>query len=299
MHKVNLGTTGLSVSFLGLGCSRLGSTLNANRHEGDQRLVEEALDSGINFFDTANIYGQGMSESVLGKALRSKRDEVVIATKAGQRFSPAQRYAAVFKTPLRYLANKVPALNREIRRQRARPLPRCFEPNYLQRELEASLRRLRVDAVDIFYLHNPEPEHVSDGLVVDLMQKLKRRGDIRFWGISCDQGIGLKEILGMTTPDILQLPFSIAKGDGNDDPVAKFGRDGGAVVAREIAAAVPIDSATGKRPIGGLRAAWQGASQALNVAAILCGTTSVAHLRDNIDAVLTGYQHRISVTNTV
>jgi aryl-alcohol dehydrogenase-like predicted oxidoreductase len=121
MHTRTLGT--LHVSVVGLGCNNFGGRLD---EAATKRVVDAALDAGVNFLDTADIYGGSDSEAFLGRVLRGRRDRVVLATKFGM------------------------ALNEET--------PGGARPAYVKRALEDSLRRLQMDHVDLYQLHRPDPE---------------------------------------------------------------------------------------------------------------------------------------------
>jgi aryl-alcohol dehydrogenase-like predicted oxidoreductase len=137
----------LRVTVVGLGCNNFGRRIGA---EETARVVGAALDAGINFFDTADIYGDTRSEEFLGRALGARRDEVVLATKFGM---------AV-----------------DERRKGARP-------EYVRRALEDSLRRLGTDRVDLYQLHQPDPHTpVSDTL--EALDGLVREGKVREIGCS-------------------------------------------------------------------------------------------------------------------
>jgi aryl-alcohol dehydrogenase-like predicted oxidoreductase len=137
----------LRVTVVGLGCNNFGRRIGA---EETARVVGAALDAGINFFDTADIYGDTRSEEFLGRALGARRDEVVLATKFGMEV--------------------------DERRKGARP-------EYVRRALEDSLRRLGTDRVDLYQLHQPDPHTpVSDTL--EALDGLVREGKVREIGCS-------------------------------------------------------------------------------------------------------------------
>jgi aryl-alcohol dehydrogenase-like predicted oxidoreductase len=121
MNKMETRKIGsLSVSVVGLGCNNFGGRLDS---EGTAAVVQAALDAGINFFDTADIYGQGKSEEYLGRALGDRRDDVVIATKFGNAMEGQGSGAS---------------------------------PTYIRVAVEGSLRRLGTDRIDLYQLHTPD-----------------------------------------------------------------------------------------------------------------------------------------------
>lgn len=145
MEKRPIGT--LSVSVVGLGCNNFGWRVDASATE---RVVHAALDAGINFFDTADIYGGTKSEEFLGRALGSRRAEVVIATKFGMAVDDSRRGA---------------------------------RPDYIRRAVEDSLRRLGTDRIDLYQLHQPDPS-VPIGDTLEALDGLVRAGKVREIGCS-------------------------------------------------------------------------------------------------------------------
>jgi aryl-alcohol dehydrogenase-like predicted oxidoreductase len=179
------GNTDLQVSKFGLGCARIGGIFQ-NDTKGFVNLLAAARDLGINFFDTADMYSQGESEALLGRAFRGVRSQVVIASKAGYCLPGRRKFAARLKPILR------PALKLlKIRRDRLPALARGallqdFSPNYLKKAVEGSLRRLRADYLDLLQLHSPPAEVVERGEWVHALEALKQAGKIRYYGVSCD-----------------------------------------------------------------------------------------------------------------
>jgi len=145
MEKRRIGA--LSVSLVGLGCNNFGIRLDQAR---TTEVVHAALDAGINFFDTADIYGGTHSEEFLGRALAGKRERAVIATKFG--------------LPL------------DEQRQGA-------SPAYVRRAVEDSLRRLGTDRIDLYQLHGPDPK-VPIGETLGALDELVRQGKVRQIGAS-------------------------------------------------------------------------------------------------------------------
>lgn len=121
MMTRTLGTTDLVVSRIGLGSNNFGTRLD---YAGTEEVVNAALDAGITFIDTADVYGAGQAEEYLGRLLQGRRDEIVLATKFGGQGDPTQRYGS---------------------------------PGYIRSAIEGSLRRLRTDRVDLYWMHKPDP----------------------------------------------------------------------------------------------------------------------------------------------
>lgn len=151
MDYVRLGGTGLRVSPLCLGCMMFGSWGNPD-HEESVRIIHEAIDAGINFLDTANVYSMGESEEIVGKALKGRREEVVLATK--------------FHAPMG-----------------GGPNDRGNSRSHIFRAIEDSLRRLDTDYIDLYQVHRPDPKVDIDetlGALTDLV----RQGKVRYLGSS-------------------------------------------------------------------------------------------------------------------
>ena len=137
----------LTVSLAGLGCNNLGGRLD---EAATRAVVSAALDAGITFFDTADIYGGTRSEEFLGRALAGRRDDVVIATKFGHEIDPERRGA---------------------------------RPAYVRRAAEASLRRLGTDRIDLYQLHRPDPA-VPMADTLGALDELVKAGKVREIGCS-------------------------------------------------------------------------------------------------------------------
>lgn len=156
MKKRKLGRTGLEVSELGFGCWAIGGYSYGPTDDRESlKALQYAFDHGINFFDTADTYGEGHSEELLGEVFdtSSKRLQVVIATKVGWDF-----YHGGSK--------------------------KNFEADYIRFACGESLRRLRSDWIDLYQLHNPKLEMIEDGSVFKVLDVLKKEGKIRHSGVS-------------------------------------------------------------------------------------------------------------------
>lgn len=175
-----LGKTKLDVSEVGFGCWAIGGTsYGPTKDEESLNALETAWESGVNFFDTADTYGHGHSEELIAKFLRGKaREDVIVASKCGWDFY----HGASRKN---------------------------FDPAYLRFACEESLKRLRVDAIDIYQLHNPSGELLKRGEIIEVMEDLKRQGKIRFIGVSVHTEE--EALIAMHNPrvDTLQLAFNL------------------------------------------------------------------------------------------
>lgn len=149
MDYRRLGNSGLQVSLAGLGTNNFGMRLD---YEQSAAVVEAALDAGINFFDTADIYGGGRSEEYLGRALGSRREDVLIATK--------------FAMPVG-----------------EGPFTRGGSRHYIERAVAASLARLGTDYIDVYQMHQPDPDTPIEE-TLEALSDLVHRGVVRYIGHS-------------------------------------------------------------------------------------------------------------------
>lgn len=200
------GNTDLRVSEYGLGCARIGGIFQRDT-AGFLNLLSAALDSGINFFDTADMYSQGESEALIGRAFRRRRDRVVIASKAGYCLPTRRRLAARLKPLLRPVIRLL-----KIRRDRlptgARgALAQDFSPGYLRKAVESSLRRLRTDYLDLLQLHSPPTSVIEHGEWEAALEGLKRAGKIRYYGIACDAVEG--GLAALRYPGVSSVQFTL------------------------------------------------------------------------------------------
>jgi len=177
MKERRLGKTGLRVSEIGFGCWAIGGNAYGPVCDKDSlEALAAACDSGVNFFDTADTYGEGHSEELLGKFLKGRsRDRLILATKCGWDFylpggRPSQK-------PVSFSQGSPAKLNHAGHRKN-------FDTGYIRFACEQSLKRLGTDVVDLFQLHNPSLELIQKGDLVGVLEGLKKEGKIRFIGIS-------------------------------------------------------------------------------------------------------------------
>lgn len=191
-----MGRTGLRVSTLGMGCSRLGAFWQRRSLRDGTSAVRAALDAGINLFDTADCYARGLSERILGRAMGSRRDDVVVCTKVG-----------LVKTPSAWVA----ATRVRGRVASASGDTACFEPAYLRRAVARSLRRLRTDRIDVLLLHEPRAEVIRRGDALEMLAGLVRTGDLRHYGVctlDVDVALAALDVPGISC---LEVPLDVCR----------------------------------------------------------------------------------------
>jgi aryl-alcohol dehydrogenase-like predicted oxidoreductase len=235
VERRRFGSTDLDVSVIGLGCARIGGIFQGEQG-GFLDLLSAAVDRGINFFDTADMYSQGESEALLGKAFRGRRDKVIIASKAGYAL-PAQRKMIARIKPFVRPIIRLLGLKRENLPSSVLGAPtQDFSPQYLKRAIEGSLRRLGTDHLDLFQLHSPPADAVRAGEWASMLDSLRREGKIRWYGVACDAPEAALAALGFTGVSSLQIPMSLLEHAMADAvmPRAKERKVG--VIAREILA---------------------------------------------------------------
>lgn len=160
MNYRNLGSTGLKVSPLCLGAMMFGSWGNPD-HEECIRIIHRALDAGINFIDTANGYSDGESEVIVGKAIRDRREQVVLATKVWAPVGPG-------------------------------PNQRGLSRKAIQEQVDNSLRRLGTDVLDLYQIHRPDPTTPLEE-TLSALNDLVRQGKVRYIGCSTNHFSGAAE----------------------------------------------------------------------------------------------------------
>jgi aryl-alcohol dehydrogenase-like predicted oxidoreductase len=239
MRLSALGATGLSVSAVGVGCSRLGAVFSTDTSRRDEiTMLQRAVDAGITLFDTSDMYSQGQSEVVVGRALRGRRSAVVLATKGGYVWPADSRLLARAKPFLRPVVRRL-----GVRRPGGRPagpppvVPQDFTPAYLVSALEASLRRLRTDYVDIYQLHSPPAAVVAAGEFVEALEAAKAAGKIRHYGLAGDSAADVAAFERHAGIGSLQVPFSAIDQEASETLLPAASRTGTGVISRSCFAA--------------------------------------------------------------
>ncbi|KRT66121.1 MAG: aldo/keto reductase [Candidatus Dadabacteria bacterium CSP1-2] len=185
MNYRTFGNTNLMVSEIGLGCSYLGGTLEQEYSMESIKILYYAYDQGINFFDTADIYSQGKSEEIIGKAFKNNRDKVIIATKVGYYLSTMGSIASRLKPIIRPFVRKFSGIRKSAQKIRSSQKQQNFSREYIMKAVENSLERLRTDYLDLLQLHNPPKELLERGDVFNTLDYLQKQGKIRYYGVSC------------------------------------------------------------------------------------------------------------------
>jgi aryl-alcohol dehydrogenase-like predicted oxidoreductase len=189
--KLNeFGRTGMRVSEIGFGGSRIGGFFAGRDSSREARSVLlKALDSGVNFYDTADMYAQGESEALIGAAFRDRRSGVIIATKAGYCLPARRSLLRRVKPLLRPLVHALGLKRARLPSGFSGALSQDFSPAYLARALEASLKRLKTDYVDLYQLHSPGPAFMQGdafGEALDALATFQRQGKVRHFGVATE-----------------------------------------------------------------------------------------------------------------
>ncbi|WP_066294005.1 aldo/keto reductase [Bacillus sp. FJAT-29937] len=207
MKKRQLGKSDLYVSELGLGCMSLGT--DAKKAE---EIIEAALEAGINYFDTADLYDFGTNEQIVGQALRHVRDKVIIATKAGNRWNDNKDSWS-------------------------------WDPSkkYIKEAVKASLSRLGTDYIDLYQLHGGTIEDPIDE-TIEAFEELKKEGFIRFYGISSIRPNVIREYVNKSNLVSVMIQYSILDRRPEEEVLPLLEKNGiGAVTRGPLAKGILSD----------------------------------------------------------
>ncbi len=179
MQQRKLGDQGLVVSALGLGCMGMSFAYGSGDETESIATIHEAIDLGVNFFDTAEIYGPFENEKLVGRALKGRRDQAIIATKFGFDITPDGRIAG---------ANS--------------------KPDHVKKVCDESLQRLGIDCIDLYYQHRVDPG-VAIEETVGAMADLVKAGKVRYLGLSEASARTLRRAHAVHPITALQSEYSI------------------------------------------------------------------------------------------
>jgi aryl-alcohol dehydrogenase-like predicted oxidoreductase len=188
MQSRRLGTNGPTVSALGLGCMGMSEFYGATDDAESIRTIQRALELGVTFLDTADMYGVGANEQLIGRALAGRRDGVVLATKFG------------------------------IVRDANDPSVRGVSgrPDYVRQACDASLRRLGVDHIDLYYQHRVDPQTPIEE-TVGAMHELVQAGKVRYLGLSEASAATIRRAAAVAPIAALQSEYSLFTRDVEDE----------------------------------------------------------------------------------
>lgn len=207
MRYRRLGKTELQVSEVGFGAWAIGGSKHGHSYGPTDnaeslRAIARAFELGCTFFDTADIYGHGLSEKLLAQALQKHRHECIIATKVGNDFSHG-------------------------------PFRKNFDPEYIRFALEKSLQRLQTDCIDLYQLHNPPLMMLERGEHYAILDDLKQAGKIRHYGVSVHDAYEGMMAIETGKPEVIQVGYNLVRQDPRDELFAVAQEQDIGLIARE------------------------------------------------------------------
>jgi aryl-alcohol dehydrogenase-like predicted oxidoreductase len=187
VEQRKLGKQGLVVSALGLGCMSMSEFYGPADEQEGVATIHRALDLGVNFLDTADVYGPFKNEELVGRAIKGRRGQVILATKFGNTRLPGGKWGPV-----------------------------NGRPEYVRQACEASLKRLRVEVIDLYYQHRVDPTVPIED-TVGAMAELVRQGKVRYLGLSEAAPATIRRAHAVHPITALQTEYSLWSRDPEDE----------------------------------------------------------------------------------
>jgi aryl-alcohol dehydrogenase-like predicted oxidoreductase len=230
------GKTGWRVSEIGFGGARIGGLLAQDGgRSASLNTLAAALDAGINFYDTADIYSQGESEVLIGKAFRKTRDKVLIASKGGYCLPAGKKLMQLIKPFAKPIVRALGLRRTWVPPSIAGSISQDFSPVYLRSAVEASLRRMQTDYIDLYQLHSPPPEILRGAQIQDslgVLAQLKTEGKIWHYGIALDSVDDAQHCLELDGISSLQVPFGVLDMEALDSVFDEISKRQLGIIAR-------------------------------------------------------------------
>jgi len=176
-----LGNTGITVSEIGFGTWGIGGSAYGDVDDNEsRRVLKSAFELGITFYDTADLYGDGHSEELLGEVFAGRRDQVVIATKGGT--LPHTTF----------------------------DMPQNFSSQYIEKAIAGSLKRLKTNYIDLYLLHSPRIENIQENDdLLNVLETAKKKGLIRAYGISARSPADALRAIDEWGFDVVEINFNL------------------------------------------------------------------------------------------
>ncbi|MGQ4808137.1 Aldo-keto reductase IolS [Candidatus Entotheonellaceae bacterium PAL068K] len=233
MHYRRLGRTDLQVSEVGFGAWAIGGNKHGHSYgptdnAASLKATARAVELGCTFFDTADIYGHGLSERLLGQALQKHRHDCIIATKVGNDFYHG-------------------------------PVHQNFAPDYIRFAVDKSLERLRTDYIDLYQWHNPPLMMLQRAEHYAILEELKKAGKIRYIGASVHDAYEGEMAIHTGVPDVVQVVYNLIRTESREEllPLAQE-KDVGLIVREPLANGMLTGKYTAESRFGkgDIRAGW-------------------------------------------
>ena len=211
MKYREFSNTGWRVSEIGLGCWAIGSEWGDVSKEDATEVLKTSLDKGINFFDTADVYGDGRSEKFIGELLKSTSEKIYVATKSGRRLDPHNSEG--------------------------------YNPENIERFIDRSLKNLGVECIDLLQLHCPPSDICSKKETFEMMDDIVKKGKISYYGVSVEKVSEAMDAIQFSNVKSIQIIFNMFRQKPSEEFFKMAAKKDIAIIAR-----VPLASGllTGK-----------------------------------------------------